>query len=53
MTNLNYAKEWLTKELIKTDFEEKNTGETKYIKIRRTDLYRLFIRFIKVIERNY
>jgi hypothetical protein len=33
MTNLNYAKEWLTKELIKTDFEEKNTGELEEMRM--------------------
>lgn len=49
---MQYAIQWLTEALIKADFEEKTTGEVKYIKLTKKDLYRLFIKFIKVIERE-
>lgn len=49
---MDYVKQWLTARLIKADFEEKKTGQTKYIKLTEKDLYKLFIKFIKIIE-NY
>lgn len=44
--------EELTKLLIKQDFEDKKNGKDKEIKMKQVDLYRLQIKFTKLIE-NY
>lgn len=50
--NIEYSKDWLTKELIKTDFEQRKTGTTKYVTMKKTDLLKLVIKFIKLNERG-
>ena len=46
--NIEFSSEWLTQELIKTDFEEKIIGKEIVIRIKYKDLLRLFIKFIKM-----
>ena len=50
--NLEYAEDWLLEQLIKTDFEEKQTGKIIYARIKKKDLYKLFIKFIKLMKRR-
>lgn len=49
--NLEIAEEWLLEQLIKTDFEEKETGKITYARVNKKDLYKLFIQFIKLIRK--
>ena len=41
--NLVYSKEWLIKKIIQTDFKEKETNTTNYIKIKEKALYNLIL----------
>ena len=51
-SNIEFSKEWLLKEIIKTDFQEKETGQIQYIKIKKIDLLNLVLKFIKLNERG-
>lgn len=51
--NIDYSIEWLTKEIIKTDFEQKHTGKIQYLKIRKVDLLKLVLKFVKLIKEGY
>ena len=50
--NIEYSKEWLTQEIIKTDFEEKRTSKVKYVNMSKIELLRLIQKFIKLNERG-
>ena len=52
LDNIEYSKEWLIKEIIKTDFKEKETAKVEYVKIKKKDLYNLVLKFIKLNERG-
>ena len=49
--NIEYSEDWLVREIIKTDFEEKETGQTRYVKLKKIDLLKLVLKFIK-LNRN-
>lgn len=51
-SNIEYSKDWLTQELIKTDFEQKKAGRIQYVTMKKTDLLKLVIKFIKINERG-
>lgn len=48
--NIEISKDWITKEIIKTDFKEKKTGTKEIVKISKLDLLRLVQKFIKLNE---
>ena len=48
--NIEYSKDWLLKEIIKTDFEQKRTGKVQYVAIKKIDLLKLVQKFIKLNE---
>lgn len=48
--NLEYAEYWLLEQLIKEDFKEKETGKVVYVKVKKKDLYKLFMWFIKLTK---
>lgn len=50
--NIEYSKDWLLKEIIKTDFEQKRTGKIQYVKMSKIDLLKLVQKFIKLNEIN-
>lgn len=50
--NIEYSYDWLTKEIIKTDFEQKETNKVKYIKMTKIDLLRFVQLFIKINKRG-
>lgn len=50
--NIEFSKEWLTENIIKTDFEQKDSGQVQYIKIKKIDLLKLILNFIKINERG-
>lgn len=50
--NIEFSKEWLTENIIKTDFEQKDSGQVQYIKIKKIDLLKLVLNFIKINERG-
>lgn len=50
--NVDYSKEWITKEIIKTDMEDKKTNKKTLIRISKIDLLRLILKFIKLNERG-
>lgn len=52
INNVEYSKDWLLKEIIKTDFEQKQTGQVQYVKMKRIDLLRLVQKFIKLNEKG-
>lgn len=51
--NYEYSKEWLVKEIIKTDFKEKKTKEVEVVRIRKKDLLKLVLEFQKLNESRY
>lgn len=50
--NIEYSKDWLLQEIIKTGFEEKKTGQVQYVKIKKIDLLKLVQKFIKLNEKG-
>ena len=50
--NIEYSKDWLLQEIIKTDFEQKRTGKIQYVKMTKIDLLKLVQKFIKLNERG-
>lgn len=46
--NIEYSYDWLTAEIIKTDFRQKQTRKVEYIKIKKIDLLKLVQKFIKL-----
>ncbi len=50
--NIEYSYDWLVKEIIKTDFEQKKTGKIKYVKMTKIDLLKLVQKFIKLNEKG-
>ena len=51
--NIEYSEDWLLEQIIKTDFEEKSTGKIIYARIKKIDLYKLFLQYIKLVKRGY
>lgn len=52
LDNIEYSKEWLVQEIIKTDFKEKETNNKEIIKISKIDLLKLVLAFVKLNERG-
>lgn len=50
--NIDYSKEWLVKEIIKTSVQEKNESIHIIITITKIDLLNLILKFIKLNERG-
>lgn len=50
--NIDYSKDWLIQEIIKTDFEQKKTNKIQYVKMTKMDLLRLVQKFIKLNEKG-
>lgn len=50
--NIEYSKDWLLQEIIKTDFEQKKTGQVQYVQMKKIDLLRLVQKFIKLNEKG-
>lgn len=50
--NIEYSKEWLTEEIIKADFKEKETGRQEIIKISKINLLKLVLAFVKLNEKG-
>jgi hypothetical protein len=46
--NMEYCFDWITQEIIKTHFKEKETGKKEMIEISKIDLLRAFQKFIKL-----
>lgn len=46
--NVDYSEDWLLKQIIQTDFEQRKTGKIQYVKMRKIDLLKLFQKFIKL-----
>lgn len=50
--NIEFSKDWLVKEIIKTDFEQKKTNKIQYVKMTKIDLLKLVQKFIKLNEKG-
>lgn len=50
--NIEYSYDWLVKEIIKTDFEQRKSGQIQYVKMKKVDLLRLVQKFIKLNEKG-
>lgn len=50
--NIEYSKDWLLQEIIKTDFEQKKTGKVQHVRMTKIDLLRLVQKFIKLNEKG-
>ncbi len=50
--NIEYSKDWLLQEIIKTDFEQKKTNQIQYVKMTKIDLLKLVQKFIKLNEKG-
>lgn len=49
--NIEFSKDWITKEIIKTDFQQKKENRKIYIRISKIDLLKLVLKFVKLNER--
>lgn len=52
ISNIEYSYDWLLQEIIKTDFEQKKTGQVQYVKMKKIDLLKLVQKFIKLNEKG-
>ena len=50
--NIEYSKDWLLQEIIRTDFEQKQTGKIQYVRMTKIDLLKLVQKFIKLNEKG-
>lgn len=50
--NIEYSYDWLLQEIIKTDFEQKKTGQVQYVQMKKIDLLKLVQKFIKLNEKG-
>ena len=50
--NIEYSYDWITEEIIKTHFKEKETGVKEVVTISKLDLLKFMQKFIKTIERG-
>lgn len=50
--NIEYSYDWLIREIIKTDFEQKQTNKIQYVKMTKIDLLKLVQKFIKLNEKG-
>lgn len=50
--NIEFSKDWLVQEIIKTDFEQKKTNKIQYVKMTKIDLLKLVQKFIKLNEKG-
>lgn len=50
--NIEYSEEWLLKEIIKTDFEQKKTKTVLVVSMTKIDLLKMFQQFIKLNKRG-
>lgn len=50
--NIEYSKEWLTKEIIKTDFENKKNNKQTIIQMSKMDLLKFVLSFVKLNEKG-
>lgn len=50
--NIEYSYDWLVKEIIKTDFEQKKSGQVQYVKMEKINLLKLVQKFIKLNEKG-
>jgi hypothetical protein len=46
--NIEYSSDWITQEIIKTHFKEKETGKKEVVTISKLDLLITFQKFIKL-----
>lgn len=46
--NMEFSKVWLTEEIIKAHFKEKETGKKEVVTISKIELFRTFQKFIKL-----
>ena len=52
LENIEYSKDWITREIIKTDFEQRKTNQIQYVKMTKMDLLKLVQKFIKLNEKG-
>ncbi len=50
--NIDYSESWLIEQIIKGDFETKKTKKVSYITIKKIDLFKLVLKFIKLNMRG-
>ena len=50
--NIDFSKEWLTEEIIKTYLREKKNNSVEIIKIKKIDLLKLVLNFVKLNEKG-
>lgn len=50
--NIEYSEEWLTKEILKLHEEERQDGKIHVVKMKKIDLLRLVLKFIKLNQRG-
>lgn len=52
LDNIEYSKEWLVQEIIKTDLKEKKENKKIIIKISKINLLKLVLSFVKLNEKG-
>lgn len=52
VSNIEFSEMWLVEEIIKTDFQQKATGKIQYVKMKKMDLLKLVLEFVKINKRG-
>ena len=50
--NIEYSYDWLIRDIINTDFEQKKTNQIQFVIMTKIDLLRLVQKFIKLNEKG-
>lgn len=50
--NIEFSETWLIENIIKTDFKQKRTGQVEYVKMKKMDLLRLVLEFVKLNKKG-
>ncbi len=50
--NIEYSKDWIIQEIIKTSIKEQKNNMKEVVRIRKIDLLNLVLKFIKLNERG-
>lgn len=50
--NIEFSEDWLLEQIIRLDFEQKKTKQVQYVKMKKMDLLKLVLEFVKLNKRG-
>lgn len=50
--NIEFSEDWLLEQIIRLDFEQKKAKQIQYVKMKKMDLLKLVLEFVKLNKRG-